>query len=40
VNWIRGDYFCRWLLGQTENSVDLVELSREQEQVGNKRQRQ
>ncbi|MBE3100341.1 MAG: S9 family peptidase [Planctomycetes bacterium] len=36
VNWIRADYFCRWLLGQAADSVDLVELTREQEQVGNK----
>ena len=33
-NWIRADYFCKWLLGDFASSVDLVELSREQAQDG------
>jgi len=36
-NWIRSDYFCRYLLGQAADSVDIVELNREKEQVGNKK---
>ena len=36
-NWIRADYFCRHLLGQAADSVDIVELNREKEQVGDKR---
>lgn len=39
VTWIRADYFCRWLLGQAADSVDIVELNREREQVGDKRVR-
>ncbi|MBI4477562.1 MAG: S9 family peptidase, partial [Acidobacteria bacterium] len=39
VNWIRADYFCRYLLGHAPDSVDIVELNREQEQVGEKRPR-
>jgi dipeptidyl-peptidase 4 len=31
-NWIRADYFCKWLLGDFSSSVDLVELAREQAQ--------
>jgi dipeptidyl aminopeptidase/acylaminoacyl peptidase len=37
VNMIRADYFCRYLLGQAADSVDIVELNREKEQVGEKR---
>ena len=37
--WIRADYFCRHLLGDDSRSVDLIELQREKEQVGNKRRR-
>jgi dipeptidyl aminopeptidase/acylaminoacyl peptidase len=37
VNWIRADYFCRHLLGQAADSVDIVELNREREQVGETR---
>jgi dipeptidyl aminopeptidase/acylaminoacyl peptidase len=33
-NWIRADYFCKWLIGDFASSVDLVELAREQEQNG------
>jgi dipeptidyl aminopeptidase/acylaminoacyl peptidase len=36
-NWIRSDYFCRHLLGQAADSVDIVELNREKEQVGDKK---
>jgi dipeptidyl-peptidase-4 len=38
-NWIRADYFCRYLLGQSAESVDIVELNREKEQVGDKKSR-
>jgi dienelactone hydrolase len=33
-NWIRADYFCRWLLGDFASNVDLVELARERAQDG------
>jgi len=33
-NWIRADYFCRWLLGDFSQTIDMVELNREQEQSG------
>jgi dipeptidyl-peptidase-4 len=38
-NWIRSDYFCRHLLGQSADSVDIVELNKEKEQVGEKKPR-
>jgi dipeptidyl aminopeptidase/acylaminoacyl peptidase len=38
-NWIRSDYFCRHLLGQSADSVDIVELNKEKEQVGDKKPR-
>ena len=38
-NWIRSDYFCKHLLGQAADSVDIVELNREKEQVGDKKGR-
>ncbi len=34
VDWLRGDYFARHLLGQASSSVDIVELNREREQTG------
>jgi dipeptidyl aminopeptidase/acylaminoacyl peptidase len=34
VNWIRADYFARHLLGEYDDSVDIVQLNREQEQTG------
>ena len=37
VNWLRADYFARHLLGTSADSVDIVELNREKEQVGNKK---
>ena len=37
VNWLRGDYFARHLLGRSSESVDIVELNREREQTGDKR---
>jgi dipeptidyl aminopeptidase/acylaminoacyl peptidase len=37
VNWIRADYFARHLLGEYDNSVDIVQLNREQEQTGDGR---
>jgi hypothetical protein len=33
-NWIRADYFCKWLIGDFASNVDLVELAREKEQNG------
>lgn len=39
VSWLRADYFCRHLLGTAADSVDIVELNREKEQVGDKRPR-
>jgi dipeptidyl-peptidase-4 len=33
-NWIRADYFCKWLLGDFASNVDLVELARERAQDG------
>jgi dipeptidyl-peptidase-4 len=39
VNWLRGDYFARHLLGRSADSVDIVELNREREQTGDKRRR-
>jgi dipeptidyl-peptidase-4 len=37
--WFRADYFCKWLLGDFSQTVDLVELQREKEQSGDKRSR-
>ncbi|MGH9385186.1 MAG: DPP IV N-terminal domain-containing protein, partial [Vicinamibacterales bacterium] len=37
VNWLRGDYFARHLLGRSADSVDIVELNREKEQTGEKK---
>jgi dipeptidyl-peptidase-4 len=31
-NWLKYDYFCKWLIGDFASSVDLVELAREREQ--------
>ena len=39
VNWLRGDYFARHLLGSSDESVDITELNKEIEQVGDKRRR-
>ncbi|MEI6669760.1 MAG: DPP IV N-terminal domain-containing protein [Acidobacteriota bacterium] len=35
--WLRADYFAKHLLGASADSVDVIELTREKEQVGNKR---
>jgi dipeptidyl-peptidase-4 len=40
VNWLRGDYFARHLLGKSSDSVDIVELNREKEQTGDKKKPQ
>jgi dipeptidyl-peptidase-4 len=37
VNWLRGDYFARHLLGSSADDVDIVELNREREQTGERR---
>ncbi len=34
VNVLRGEYFCRWLLGQSPDDADIVELNRETQQNG------
>lgn len=36
--WVRADYFCRHLIGDMTDSIDMVELNREREQVGDKGQ--
>lgn len=36
VFWLRADYFCKHLLGQTADSVDMIELNKEREQTGDK----
>ncbi len=35
--WYRADYFCKWLLGDFSQTVDLIELQREKEQSGDKK---
>jgi dipeptidyl aminopeptidase/acylaminoacyl peptidase len=35
-NWIRADYFCKWLLGDFSQTIDMWELNREKEQTGAK----
>ena len=37
VNWLRGDYFARHLLGTSSESVDIVELNREEQKTGKPR---
>ena len=39
VNWLRGDYFSRHLLGTSSESVDIVELNREEQKIGDKKPR-
>jgi dipeptidyl aminopeptidase/acylaminoacyl peptidase len=39
VNWLRGDYFARHLLGSSDESIDMIQITREVEQVGDKRRR-
>jgi dipeptidyl aminopeptidase/acylaminoacyl peptidase len=34
--WMQGDYFCKWLLGDFSQPVDVVEIIKEIEQSGNK----
>jgi dipeptidyl-peptidase 4 len=34
--WVRADYFCKWLLGDFSQPVDILELNREKEQSGTK----
>jgi len=34
--WIRADYFCKHLIGDSETDVDIMELNREKEQSGAK----
>ncbi len=35
--WLRSDYFCKHLIGDSDTSVDIMELNREKEQTGVKR---
>jgi len=37
--WIRADYFCKHLIGDYSQSVDMIELNREKEMVGNKKRK-
>ena len=37
--WLRADYFCQHLIGDSASSVDMIELNREKEQVGDKKAR-
>ncbi|MEX2663715.1 MAG: prolyl oligopeptidase family serine peptidase, partial [Vicinamibacterales bacterium] len=37
VNWLRGDYFARHLLGEASNNIDITELNREAQQTGERR---
>jgi hypothetical protein len=37
VNWLRGDYFARHLLGKSDDSVDIIQLNKEREQTGDRR---
>lgn len=36
--WVRADYFCKHLIGDMADGIDMVELNREREQVGDKGQ--
>jgi dipeptidyl-peptidase 4 len=36
--WVRAHYFCKHLIGDMSDSIDMVELNREREQVGDKGQ--
>ena len=35
--WFRADYFCKWLLGDFSQTVDLIELQREKEKTGGRK---
>ena len=35
--WFRADYFCKWLLGDFSQTVDLIELQREKEKAGGRK---
>ena len=37
--WLRADYFCKNLLGDSAAGIDMVELNKEKEQVGEKKAR-
>ncbi|MFC1502276.1 DPP IV N-terminal domain-containing protein, partial [bacterium] len=37
--WLRADYFCKYLIGDYADSVDIAELNREKEMSGNKKRR-
>lgn len=35
--WLMGDYFSKWLLGDFSQTVDITEMNKEIQQIGNKR---
>ena len=36
ISWIRADYFCKYLLGDFDQSVDMWEINRERPQGSGK----
>jgi dipeptidyl-peptidase 4 len=37
VNWLRGDFFSRHLLGTSDTNIDITQINREREQTGERR---
>jgi dipeptidyl-peptidase 4 len=37
VNWLRGDFFSRHLLGTSDTNIDITQINREREQSGERR---
>ncbi|MCG2817323.1 MAG: S9 family peptidase [Candidatus Aminicenantes bacterium] len=37
--WLRSDYFCKHLLGDYSSTVDMIEISKDEEQTGDKKRR-
>ena len=37
--WLRSDYFCKHLLGDYSSTVDMIEISKDEEQSGGKKRR-
>ena len=35
--WLAGDYFCKYLIGDSETGTDIMQPNREMEQVGEKK---
>ena len=40
VNWLRGDYFARHLLGKSATDIDITQINRETQQNGGGARRQ